>query len=479
MLFYSAEFISLFLLISFSYFFLPYRFRWVLLLVASYLFYMYSNWLYMFLIFSSTFIDYWASIRIGKTDRRRVRLFFLLVSITFNLGLLFFFKYFNFFSQELAAVLGFFEIRWEAPAHHFLLPLGISFYTFQTMSYTIDVYRGHIKPEHHLGKFALYVSFFPQLIAGPIERAKGLLAQFHFQFDLDYDRIRSGSIRFLWGVFKKLVVADNLALYVSAVYGAPDEHQGLTVWIAFLLFGYQIYYDFSAYADMAIGLAKILGVRLSENFSHRIAFFAPSFVQLWREWHITLTSWVRDYVYVPLARLSPKRWYRRSVPLLTFFLIGLWHGASWNFIIWGTLMGVFYVIETWWVAFRNTYLKKCHALFKTRLWSILGSFTVMTLSILGLCFFRAPNLSDALQLLTNCTVPVAENLMVLDAWKTIVLLLALLTGEAVRKWMGKEELAVVLSRQPDWARLAFYFLLIEFIFFFAVPEGQEFIYFQF
>ncbi|MBL7791245.1 MAG: MBOAT family protein, partial [Saprospiraceae bacterium] len=178
MLFYSAEFISLFLLISFSYFFLPYRFRWVLLLVASYLFYMYFNWLYMFLIFSSTFIDYWTSIRIGKTDRRRVRLFFLLVSITFNLGLLFFFKYFNFFSQELAAVLGFFEIRWEAPAHRFLLPLGISFYTFQTMSYTIDVYRGHIKPEHHLGKFALYVSFFPQLIAGPIERAKGLLAQF-------------------------------------------------------------------------------------------------------------------------------------------------------------------------------------------------------------------------------------------------------------------------------------------------------------
>jgi len=300
MLFTSLEYYLFLPIVALVYFLTPRAYRWGWLLVASYFFYMYWNPYYIILIVGSTLIDYWAALKMEQYSTRRERKPFLWMSIIANLGLLFTFKYFNFFSGQANLLM-----QWVVPDANYslyldvLLPVGISFYTFQTMAYSIDVYKGFTKAERHLGKYALYVAFFPQLVAGPIERSRNLLSQFHFDYTFDYRRIRGGLQLILWGVFKKLVIADRLALYVDEVFGNPAAHQGLVVWIAAFFFLFQIYCDFSAYTDIAIGSARVLGIRLSKNFENRV-YIITSFQKFWRGWHMTLTSWFRDYVYFPL-----------------------------------------------------------------------------------------------------------------------------------------------------------------------------------
>ncbi|MCB9170783.1 MAG: MBOAT family protein [Flavobacteriales bacterium] len=341
MLFNSFEFAVFFPVVAALYFLLDPRWRWVLLLIASYWFYMAWRAEYAVLLVVSTIVDYTASRGIAGSEDPRTRKRWLLFSILTNLGILGFFKYFNFLNGTLRSVVGAAGGHWPVQDTDVLLPMGISFYTFQTMSYTIDVYRRVLQPTRHLGRFALYVTFFPQLVAGPIERAPNLLPQFFRDHDFDQARVIRGLKQMLWGFFKKLVIADRLGLIVDPIYDAPRQHDGPTLVLATFLFALQIYCDFSAYSDIAIGAARVLGHDLMENF--RTPYLSSSIREFWSRWHISLSTWFRDYLYIPLGgnRVLKWRWYFNL--FVVFLVSGLWHGANWTFVLWGALHGAFLV----------------------------------------------------------------------------------------------------------------------------------------
>lgn len=319
----------------------------LILILASYAFYAWWDWRFCGLMLASTLVDYAAGLGLGLglghgrggSGRRWI----LLASVAFNLGLLGFFKYFNFFTAEFQALAG--SLGWTVHpiTLHVVLPVGISFYTFQTMSYTLDVYRGHLPPTKRLVEYMAYVSFFPQLVAGPIERASQLLPQFLRPRVFDYDRAVDGCRQMLWGFFKKMVIADNLAPLVDRAYANPDSFGGAELFMATLLFAWQIYCDFSAYSDLAIGAAKLFGFELQRNFA--LPYFSRSLSEFWRRWHISLATWFRDYVYVPLrGRHCPRS--RQALNILVVFVLsGIWHGAAWTFLVWGLLHGLALLIE--------------------------------------------------------------------------------------------------------------------------------------
>lgn len=342
MLFNSLEFLLFFPVVVALYFATPARYRWILLLAASYYFYAAWKAEYLVLIIGSTVVDYWAGLRMGRHETRTGRRPFLIASVVTNLGVLFTFKYFNFFNDSVRAVLDRANIFYDVPAFELLLPVGISFYTFQSLSYSIDVYRGQKTPERHLGIFALYVAFFPQLVAGPIERSTHLLPQFFEQHRFEYDRAVDGLRLILWGFFKKLVIADRLAIYVNEVYGNPGAHSGGAIALATYFFAFQIYCDFSGYSDIAIGSARVMGYDLMDNF--RRPYFAKSIREFWSRWHISLSTWFRDYVYVPLGGSRVATWVWYSNLMIVFLVSGLWHGANWTFVVWGGLHGTYMVV---------------------------------------------------------------------------------------------------------------------------------------
>jgi D-alanyl-lipoteichoic acid acyltransferase DltB (MBOAT superfamily) len=338
MLFTSLEFLIFFPIVVALYFGCPYRYRWLLLLAANYYFYAAWKLEYIFLLLASTLISYITAILMVKPENQAKRTGLLVIGLIANLGILFAFKYFNFVNDSLRIAFNQFNLIYNVPMFQALLPVGISFYTFQSLGYTIDVYRGKLEPERHLGRFALFVSFFPQLLAGPIERASNMLPQFYEKFDFDEARVSSGLRLILWGLFKKIVIADRLGLYVNAVYNSPSDWEGWPVFLATYFFAFQIYCDFSGYSDIAIGAARVMGFNLMENF--RRPYFAQSPSEFWRRWHISLSSWFRDYLYIPLggSRVSVPRWYLNL--MIVFLVSGLWHGAAWTFVIWGGLHGL-------------------------------------------------------------------------------------------------------------------------------------------
>lgn len=342
MLFNSFAFLIFFPLVCLIYFILPPKYRWAFLLVASYYFYM--NWkpVYALLIFSSTVITYGVALLIDRFQNKfRLKKLLLTFSILLNFGILFVYKYFNFINESVADMLSWLHIGWPVPNLDILLPVGISFYTFQAVGYTIDVYRGELRAERHLGIYALFVSFFPQLVAGPIERARNLLPQFRMSFDVDYQRIGTGLRLMLWGFFMKLVVADRVSAYVDAVYNNVPQHSGSSLLLATFLFAIQIYCDFAGYSNIAVGAAKVMGFSLMENF-HR-PYFARSVGEFWHRWHISLSTWFKDYVYIALGG-NRVAWTRHLFNLfITFLVSGIWHGANWTFVIWGALHGLFIV----------------------------------------------------------------------------------------------------------------------------------------
>jgi D-alanyl-lipoteichoic acid acyltransferase DltB (MBOAT superfamily) len=297
---------------------------------------------YIFLIILSTLIDYRAGIGIEEASGEAERKRYLYLSLLVNLGLLFSFKYFNFFGGALNDLFSSVNIKYSLPELKVLLPIGISFYTFQTLSYTIDVYRGKKKAERHLGIFAVYVAFFPQLVAGPIERSIHLMPQFKEEHKLIYSNVSAGIKLMLWGYFKKLVIADRAALLVNTVYNNPEDYTGFPLWAATYLFAFQIFCDFSAYSDIARGSARVMGFDLMKNF--RRPYFAHNIGEFWHNWHISLSTWFRDYVYIPLGgnRVSKLRYYFNIMAV--FLTSGLWHGANWTFIFWGGLHGIYHVI---------------------------------------------------------------------------------------------------------------------------------------
>lgn len=391
MLFNSLDFFLCLPIVLGLYFALPHAGKRYLLIAASLGFYMYWSVPYVGLLLLSALVDYSVARRMDGEERAPIRRALLLASLAVNLGLLGFFKYYNFFLdslEEVGARPGF------LPYAQVLLPLGISFYTFQTMSYTIDVYRGQLRAERSFPKLLLYVSFFPQLVAGPIVRAKDLLPQFDVRQRFDWENLATGGRRVLEGMIKKVVVADNLAPIVAQAYAAPGEHSGPALLLATYLFALQIFCDFSGYSDIAIGLARMMGFRFMENFN--APYLARSIQDFWRRWHISLSTWLRDYLYISLGGNRGGAWRTYRNLLLTMLLGGLWHGASFNFVIWGALHGTWLLAERAWTA-RFPREEQADGFLRA---------TVSTLAVFhGVCitwvFFRAETLADATSVLSR------------------------------------------------------------------------------
>jgi D-alanyl-lipoteichoic acid acyltransferase DltB (MBOAT superfamily) len=477
MSFISPEYVIFFTVVISLYFSLRHGWRWPMLLIASYVFYAYGILRYLPLLIFSTVVDYITGRLIPQREGKFWRLGWLTVSLTVNLGVLFTYKYLDFFNGALGAVLGY-----QAQPLGLVLPIGISFYTFQSMSYTIDIYRGHLKPEKNLGIMATFVSFFPQLVAGPIERATNLLPQFYERHTFDAVRVVEGFRLILWGFFKKVVIGDRLAMYVNVVYNDVNGQTGATLWLATFFFAFQIYCDFSAYSDIAIGTARVMGFRLMDNFNQ--PYLSASVREFWARWHISLSTWFRDYLYVPLGG-NRRGIVRTMVNLFVVFLVsGLWHGAGWTFIIWGALHGVAMAILT---LMRHRNIQLIPDQRGGRLFKILLTFAFVNFAWI---FFRANSLDDAVYVINHLTVfnpaadlsaPFAEGL--LGAQTELVLsfcLIALLLGvdwwimraRSVYEWFGS---------MPTPVRWVVYYAMGAAVMFSGLygTGAQQFIYFQF
>jgi D-alanyl-lipoteichoic acid acyltransferase DltB (MBOAT superfamily) len=487
-LFNSPEFAVFFPLVVAGFYALPHRFRWAWLLIASLAFYMAWRPPYVLVLIALILIDYVAARAMAGCADARARRRYLLLSLAANLGLLFAFKYYGFFMTSLGTLLAAVEVDWRPTPLDLVLPVGLSFHTFQAMSYTRDVYRGRIPAERSLGLFALFVSYFPQLVAGPIERASSLIPQLKKEVAFDFDRVADGLRLMAWGLFKKVVVADRLAAAVDAVYAAPGRHDGPALVVATVLFAVQIYGDFSGYSDMALGAARVLGVRLMDNF--RTPYVARSVRDFWQRWHISLTSWFRDYVYVSLGgnRVARPRWAWNV--LVVFLLSGLWHGANWTFVLWGAFHGVWMVASRVSEGVRARLVQAIGLRRVPRLHAAIQVFLTFSLVCLGWVLFRAASLSDArlvfagmgsgwesllepgvaFRLAASLGLAPAELMLAF----TFAALLFLIEARA-----GDTPPLSLIAAQPSHVRWPAYYLLVSLILAFGVFDSSPFLYFQF
>src|ERR1700722_6308236 len=393
MLFNSFQFLFFFIVVWLLFLLTRGTPRKVILLIASYYFYMCWSTRYIFVIWGITIIDYVAGLQIEKAEHVGRRRLYLGLSLFCNLSLLIVFKYFNFLTGSFHTASHLFGLRYDPPLLAIILPVGLSFHTFQAMSYTIEVYRRRVPAEKNLLEYALYVAFFPQMVAGPIERPYELLPQFHREPRVTLEGVRAGMVQALWGLFKKMVLADNVADFVKLIYDTPHHYNGAALTLATLLFSLQIYCDFSGYTDIALGLARMMGYYLRVNF--RQPYFSSSVGEFWHRWHISLSTWFRDYVYIPLGgnRVKLPRYYLNL--MITFAISGLWHGANWTFVVWGLLHG-FYLIAAQIVGppaarvSQALHLDRLPRLLTTA--KVLLTFSLVTFAWI---FFRANNLGDA------------------------------------------------------------------------------------
>jgi alginate O-acetyltransferase complex protein AlgI len=390
MLYNSLQFLLFYIIITITYWYLPNKHRYLLLLIASCYFYMVFVPLYILIIGFTIVIDYLAGIYIEKAINKRMRKFLLIISLVSNIGVLVFFKYFNFFNGALDNLLHISAHHTPFPFLTILLPIGLSFHTFQAMSYTIEVYRGKHKAEKHFGIYALYVMFYPQLVAGPIERPQNILWQFHKNHEFDFEKLKSGLMQMAFGLFKKVVIADRLAMIVDKAYADPKSQNGFTFLIITVLYSFQIYCDFSGYTDIGIGAARTMGIKLVENFN--VPYLSRSISEFWSRWHMSLSTWFRDYLYIPLGgnRVGEARKYFNL--MVVFLISGLWHGANWTFIIWGACHGLLLIIEN----LKDSIFKKTHAVIRSGLFmQVTQTISVFLLVSLAWIFFRSPDLHTA------------------------------------------------------------------------------------
>ena len=495
MLFNSFEFLIFFPSVVALYFLLPHRFRWVLLLLASYVFYMFWRVDYAIILVVSTLIDYTTGRMMAQyaDDEKKKRKPWLWVSLISNLGILFAFKYYNFFgtaAEDLSTLLG---MNYAAPVFKLLLPMGISFYTFQTMSYSIDVYYGRVKAERHLGIFALFVTFFPQLVAGPIERAGNLLDQLKQRHEFDYQRVTDGLKLMGWGLFKKVVIADRLAVMVNQVYNNPESYEGIPLMLATFFFALQIYCDFSGYSDIAIGAAQVMGFRLMENFKR--PYFSKSISEFWGRWHISLSTWFRDYLYIPLGgnRVVKWRWYYNL--FIVFLVSGLWHGANWTFIVWGALHGFYLIFAEMTKKQRNSLVDRLGFTKWPTLYNLLQVSTTFALVCLAWVFFRANSIGDAWYITTHMFSGFVESIMKVgfnvDGFRYKWLLLEqpiieiivsfgfIISMELIHYIQRQRSVRKIVSQFPFIYRWSLYSFFIFVLLFFGKFTSSEFIYFQF
>lgn len=455
----------------------PKQYKWTPLLVGSYGFYGYWKVQYPFILLLCTVVTYYSALWIYKLQSKRYRKRILFLCICFNLGLLAGFKYLNFISSSLNGLFVLTDSNYSLPYINILFPVGISFYAFQSVSYIVDIYKNKVKPETHFGYFALYLAFFPKLISGPIERAERLLPQLKNDDPIKLTNIYSGLTLFVWGLFKKIVIADRLSIYVDMVFNSPQEYWGKSLIFASYLYTIQIYCDFSGYTDMAMGCSRLFGIELTQNF--KFPYFASSVTTFWRRWHISLTIWFRDYLYIPLGgnRVSNSRW--KFNIMVVFLLSGLWHGASWTFIIWGGLHGLFLLVERQTGAFREilydiigikgVLLKACQM------------FVTFNLVSFAWIFFRANSVSDAFYMVSHLFYKLSWPLRLgssqFTTTLTALLLLFYIILEIVYFIDSKKE-GAFLQTLPSFIKNLGYIGVLIIIALFSVSNTQ-FIYFHF
>ncbi len=447
----------------------------LLIAVASFVFYGWWDWRFLSLILFSTVVDYTIGLRLSNEESPGKRRLLLWISIVINLGFLGFFKYYNFFLDNFIQAFSLFGQKIEAGTLNIILPVGISFYTFQTLSYTIDVYRKKLSPTKDFVAFAAFVSFFPQLVAGPIERATNLLPQFYTRRSFNYANAVNGLRQILWGLFKKVVIADNCAEYANMIFNNSAEHSGSTLLVGAVFFTFQIYGDFSGYSDIAIGTSRLFGFNLMQNFA--FPYFSRDIAEFWRRWHISLSTWFRDYLYIPLGGSRGGLWMKIRNTFIIFLVSGFWHGANWTFMVWGALNAIYFLPLL--LAKKNR--QNLEIIAQGKYFpnlrdgaSMLGTFI---LTVFAWIFFRAENLSHAFDYISEIVSPSLLTVPEIMP-KTILLLISVFL---VIEWLGRDgqyainRLSLLKTRPARWS----FYLTICFLIFLFQGKQQEFIYFQF
>ena len=490
MLFNSFDFLIFFPIVTLVYFLLPHAYRWIFLLAASCYFYMALIPIYILVLAGTITIDYFAAILIQNEANKRKRKFYLITSIVCTCLLLFAFKYFNFFVGNFNSLAKALDWNYSISTLEIILPIGLSFHTFQSLSYVIEVYYGRQKAEKHFGIYSLYVMFYPQLVAGPIERPQNLLHQFRKKMVFDQQKFISGMRLILWGLFKKIVIADRLSVYVTQIFDHPNDwhnYHGWQIIIAAMFFSYQIYCDFSGYSDIAIGTARVMGFDLMENF--KLPYYSKSIREFWSRWHISLSTWFKDYVYIPLGgnRKSQWKWYYNL--FITFLISGFWHGANWTFVAWGCLNGVYLIMG---ILINKLFIERSvnlsRFITKTIAGKLFSWFITFSLVTIAWIFFRANTIDDALILLRKaCTFDsTSPNYYIHDiAWNDLELeyslaIYLILFLELVQFISRRSRLESFIGNLPTIFRWSFYIVIAELIIWFGYYGGDaKFIYFQF
>lgn len=502
MLFNSIVFCIFFPVVTALYFILPHKWRWALLLMASFFFYMAFLPIYVLILVVTIVVDYFAGLYIEKAVGSKRKLY-LIASLVANIGFLCFFKYYDFIIENINALLSislpYLKDLWISGwimeynniinAHlnqwlgtdlsflrNVILPIGLSFHTFQAMSYTIEVYRKNQKAERHFGIYALYVMFYPQLVAGPIERPQNMLHQFREKHNIDYSQIAGGLKLMLFGLFKKVVIADRLAIYVDAVYNNPDQHNSITLIVATIFFAFQIYCDFSAYSEIAIGAAKVMGFKLMTNFNR--PYFSRNISEFWKRWHISLSSWFMDYLYIPLggSRVKIPRWFFNL--FIVFIISGIWHGADWTFVFWGAING-FYLISAIVIGKkRDKVYRRLGINMDSNIFRFYQIITTFILACFAWIFFRANNLDDAFTIVATIfqfggSLWISNPSMMLYSLMGIFLLIFI---EYNQEFFNRSVPYIRLNRAY---RYGLYAGMAISILLFGVFDGGQFIYFQF
>lgn len=482
MLFNSIDFAIFLPIVFILYWFVTYknlRLQNVLIVVASYIFYGWWNWKFLSLIIFSTVVDYSVGLGLKKQEDKTKRKILLWTSILVNLGFLGFFKYYNFFLDNFISAFSFFGQALQANSLNIILPVGISFYTFQTLSYTIDVYKKKMEPTNDFIAFTAFVSFFPQLVAGPIERATNLLPQFRQKRTFEYDKAADGMRQILWGLFKKVVIADNCAEFANQIFNNSADMNGSTLVLGALFFAFQIYGDFSGYSDIAIGVSRLFGFNLMRNFA--FPYFSRDIAEFWRRWHISLSTWFRDYLYIPLGGSRGDTWIKVRNTFIIFIVSGFWHGANWTFIVWGTLNAIYFLpllltnnnrknLE---IVAQGKYLPSGKELF--------FMFVTFGLTVFAWIFFRAENIGHAFNYISEIFSYSLFSIPEFAERRRALTIIIFIIGFVIVEWIGREQQFAIANIGLKWRqplRYATYYAIIIAIFWFGGKE-QQFIYFQF
>lgn len=451
----------------------------ILLLLSSYFFYACWDWRFLFLLMFSTLLDYFTGLKMQNAKNQKGKRFWFWLSVAVNLGFLGIFKYYNFFAESFTETISHIGLKINPWTLKVILPVGISFYTFHGLSYVIDIYKGRIKAESNVVDYAVFVSFFPLLVAGPIERATHLLPQIKKRRTFDYTKAVDGLRQILWGLFKKIVIADNCAEFANQIFNNSADQSGSNLALGAVFFAFQIYGDFSGYSDIAIGTARLFGIDLLRNFA--FPYFSRDIAEFWRRWHISLSSWFKDYLYIPLGGSKGGNWMRIRNTFIIFIVSGFWHGANWTFIVWGALNALFILPSIIMKTNRNNLETVAQGNLLPTVKEFFQMTITFTLAVFAWIFFRAENITHALSYISGIFSKSLFSIPTITPHFSVLIIIILIIIFTIIEWLGREQqyaIAMVGTKWKSSLRYAMYYAIIIAIFWFA-GKDQQFIYFQF